>query len=142
MASLSRLACSIGPPYWPRILFLMLVILASMRSYIARSCFSVKSGAMSAMTTSCRHRRADFHRDFPKLNLSCFLSSVSLVSEVSEASAVTGHRRHLGQFGQFGQGGYSVGLKAISVPLSVVSACFPAALCLQGIAVSAVLCGP
>ena len=51
--------------------------------------------------------------------LSCFLSPLSLVSDVSEASAVTGQHRHLGQSGQ---GGYSVGLKAISVPLSVVSA--------------------
>ena len=51
--------------------------------------------------------------------LSCFLSPLSLVSDVSEASAVTGHHRHLGQSGQ---GGYSVGLKAISVPVSVVSA--------------------
>ena len=54
--------------------------------------------------------------------LSCFLSPLSLVSDVSEASAVTGQHRHLGQFGKSGQGGYSVGLKAISVPLSVVSA--------------------
>ena len=50
-----------------------------------------------------------------------FLSPLSLVSEVSEVSGHHRHHRHLRHIGQSRQVGYSVGLKPISVPTSVVT---------------------